>query len=70
MVSERFVRSTSLSRVTAGTGRWKCCQCGNVASSNVANGQWDGRGGPLGFAGMEARHPDEARPTAMRAGGG
>ena len=49
MVSERFVRSTSLSRVTAGTGRWKCCQCGNVASSNVANGQWGG------LAGAEAR---------------
>ena len=39
-------------------GAEKCCQCGNVASSNVANGQWGGRGGPLGFAGMEARHPE------------
>ena len=24
---------------------WKCCQCGNVASSNVANGQWGGLAG-------------------------
>ena len=22
----------------------ECCQCGNVASSNVANGQWGGHG--------------------------
>ena len=33
----------------------------NVASSNVANGQWGGLAGAearWGFAGVEARHPE------------
>ena len=51
---------------------WKCCQCGNVASSNVANGQWGVENVanvemlpvpmlPMANGeGVEARHPDES----------
>ena len=42
----------------------ECCQCGNVASSNVANGQWGG------LAGAEARWDLRAwKPATPSVGG-